>query len=400
MNTRTGFYMMATIFVFVILTSCGEKAIPEEYKIRGSINGVSAGSVKLVRNNPADRSSTTVDSVGFSSGEFTLKGKADSAEMMNLVIEPGNWIMPVFVENGEIQVKADTSNSEHFDWTGYGGSKGANIKTYSITGSENQENWMKYENNPTLKKFEPEFKRLQEAYAGAAADKEKAYLIKNEMDSLRRIYTAVQIQWIDSFVKANPSSAAGAYILNNYYMFNEDLPLNQMEALVGQFTGPAKQTVYYKILSEAVAKRQALLPGNTAPDFSLLKPDSSSLALSSLRGKYVMLDFWASWCVPCRKAIPHWKDVYAKYHDKGFEILSVTNDSRWSDWHKAIQEEKMPWMQVADEFPVKNMPARVAELYMIPYLPTYVLIDQKGKIVLHGGSEEEITNKLKEIFGS
>jgi thiol-disulfide isomerase/thioredoxin len=158
--------------------------------------------------------------------------------------------------------------------------------------------------------------------------------------------------------------------------------------------------VYYKELSGAVAKKKALQPGNTAPDFTLKKPDSSSFTLSSLRGRYVILDFWASWCVPCRKAIPHWKEVYKKYNAKGLEMVSVTNDSRWSDWFKALDVEKMPWLQVADEFPIKNMPARVATLYMIPYLPTYVLLDKEGKIVLHNASEEQMDEKLKEIFGS
>jgi thiol-disulfide isomerase/thioredoxin len=189
-------------------------------------------------------------------------------------------------------------------------------------------------------------------------------------------------------------------MLSNYYMYNEDLPLSEMEAMVSRFSGPATSTIYFKNLSDAVAKRKALQPGHTAPDFTLLKRDSSNFTLSSLRGKYVLLDFWASWCVPCRKAIPHWKDVYQKYQPKGLEIVSITNDSRWSDWFKAMDDEQMPWLQVADEFPVNNMPARVAELYMIPYLPTYILLDEQGKIVLHNGTEEQIGEKLKKIFGS
>lgn len=169
---------------------------------------------------------------------------------------------------------------------------------------------------------------------------------------------------------------------------------------MAKFTGQAKSTVYFSNLTDDLQKRKALQPGNVAPDFTLLKPDSSSFTLSSLHGKYVLLDFWASWCVPCRKAIPHWKEVYKKYHPKGFEIVGVTNDIRWSDWFKALDEEKMPWLQVADEFPVKNMPSRVGTMYMTPYLPTYILLDKEGKILLHNASKEQIDQKLKEVFAS
>ncbi|MBO9634314.1 MAG: AhpC/TSA family protein, partial [Chitinophagaceae bacterium] len=98
--------------------------------------------------------------------------------------------------------------------------------------------------------------------------------------------------------------------------------------------------------------------------------------------------------------IPHWKEVYKKYHDKGFEIVGVTDDSRWKDWFKALEVEKMPWIQVADEFPEKFMPSRVGRLYMAPYLPCYVLLDKEGKILLHNASKEQIDEKLKELLGS
>lgn len=399
MKKFNGIHFLAGISLFLIAGGCAQNQYPEGYSVSGTIEGIPVGKVKLVKANSADRTTTTIDSAEFKEGRFTLQGKVESPEMMTLMIEPGNWSVPVFVENNQITIKADTAHAEHYDWTAYGGIKGAEIKTFTVEGSENQDNWLKYQNDPSLKKFEPEFKKLQEDYAAASGNKEEEYKIKNQMDSLRTLLTASQIKWIDSFITARPSSAAGSYLLNNYYNFNESMPLQDMESLLAKFTGPATTTVYYKELSDALAKRKALQPGNTAPDFTLKKPDSSSLTLSSLRGNYVLLDFWASWCVPCRKAIPHWKEVYANYHDKGFEILSITNDIRWNDWFKAMKEENMPWPQVADDFPVKNMPARVAELYMIPYLPTYVLLDKEGKIILHNASEEEISKKLTEIFG-
>ena len=108
-----------------------------------------------------------------------------------------------------------------------------------------------------------------------------------------------------------------------------------------------------------------------------------------------MIDFWASWCHPCRQAIPHWKQVYAAYHAAGLDIVSVSDDSRWKDWCKAMDQEQMPWIQVVDEFPVKNRPARVGDLYMTAYIPFYVLLDKGGRILLYTDKEEEIDARLK-----
>ena len=390
--------LLALCSCAILIGACGEtNAKKKGFTLTGSINGIQAGSIKLVKHNREKRTSATFDSVEIKQGKFIFEGELPVPEMMNVVIEPGGWGFEVFVENSNISVTADTTGAQHYDWTAYGGSKGASIVKYAVEGSESNNQWMSYQDDPALKKFEPVFAELNKEYQ-ATEDKDKQYAIKEKLDSIGDVYAALQKKWIDSFIVANPSSAAGSYMLSNYYMFHQDLPIEDMERLVSTFSGPAKSTVYFQSLSDELGQRQALQPGKIAPDFTLLKRDSSSFTLSSLRGKYVLLDFWASWCVPCRKAIPHWKEVYSKYHDKGLEIVGVTNDSRWKDWFKALDEEKMPWLQVADEFPEKNMPSRVGTLYMTPYLPTYILLDKEGKVVLHNASKEQIDNKLKEVL--
>lgn len=386
------------ITLAVLINSCASHENTGGYIVNGTIQGVRSGTVKLMRTNNSDRTSKAIDSFDFSDGKFTLKGKLESPEMMTLVIEPGNWSFEIFIEHSNISVTADTAGASYYDWTAYGSGKGAHLAKYTIAGSQSQDTWMQFQHDPRLKAFEPQFAILNKAYEDARGKADETEKIRSQSDSLRSLYTTVQKKWIDSFVAADPSAAAGAYLLHYYYKYNNDMPLRDMETLVAKYTGPAKSTVYFDIVSDVVKKRQALLPGNTAPDFTLKKPDSSSFTLSSLRGKFVLLDFWASWCVPCRQAIPHWKEVYSKYQSKDFEVLSITNDSRWSDWFKALQEEKMPWLQVADEFPIKNMPARVGELYMTPYLPTYILLDKEGKIILYNASEQQIDEKLKEVF--
>lgn len=389
----------AGICLLLIAAGCGQTQQAQGYKIEGSIKGIQSGTVKLVSFNDDTRTSSTLDSATFTNGAFKLEGKAESPGMVTLQLDTGNWALSFFLENSDISITADTTGAEYYDWSAYGGGKGARLKNYTVAGSANHDQWMAYQNDGGLKKYEPVFKELGNAYNNAK-DKEEANKIKDRMDSVRTLYTALQKRWIDSFITANPSSPAGAYLFYDYYKFNEATPVADMESVLAKFTGPAQSTAYFKSLTRSFEKKTALQPGNVAPDFTLLKPDSSQFTLSSLRGKYVLLDFWASWCVPCRKAIPHWKEVYNKYQPKGFEIVAVTNDSRWSDWFKALEEEKMPWVQVADEFPVKNMPSRVGTLYMTPYLPCYVLLDKEGKVLLHNATKEQIDGKLKELMGA
>lgn len=389
----------STLLLAAIASSCGNNPQNEGYTIDGTIKGVPSGIVKLLIYDSDTRTSTTIDSVQFTNGAFKLEGKVDVPVMATLLIDSGNWSLPVFVENSRISVDADTAGAGHFDWTQYGGDKGAQIKNYKVTGSKSHDEWMAYENDPGLKKYSAAGEELQKAYASAKDGDEKE-LVKEKFDSIGKLVSELQRKWIDSFVTANPTSAAGTYLFQNFYIYNRSIPLSELESTMIRFNGTAQSTMYYKSLSKTLAERKQLQPGNLAPDFTLMRRDSTKFTLSSLRGKYVMLDFWASWCVPCRKAFPHWREVYSKYHPKGFEIVGITNDSRWSDWFKALDVEKLPWPQVADEFPVKNMPARIGSLYKTPYLPCYVLLDKEGKIILHNATEEEIGQKLEQLLGS
>lgn len=390
------------MFAAITLLACNNSQKQNSksgYAINGAIKGIPNGSVKLISNNMEQRTSKTVDSVTFTNGTYTLQGSVGTPQMMTIEIEPGNWAFQIFVEDTTISIKADTAGALHYDYTVYGGSKGARIKNFTETGSKAWDAWTAYQNDPRQKQYDPIFKVLDNKIETAKnIDTEYAY--RDQADSVAKLLRDWQYNWIDSFVSKNPSSVAGAYMFNYLYQFAQNMPVTKMENIVNKFTGQAKSSVYYENLDSLLTMVKAVQPGSVAPDFTLLKRDSSKFTLSSLRGNYVMIDFWASWCHPCRQAIPHWKMIYNKYHNKGFDIVSVSDDSRWSDWFKALDQEKMPWTQVCDEFPLKNMPARVGSLYMTTFIPFYVLLDKQGKILVYTGDENKIDTKLKDIFGS
>jgi len=397
-------YLISGFLAMGLATACNNVKVKSQtenagYTVKGTIKGVPEGTVKIVSYNEDDRTSKTIDSVEFKNGAFEIQGRIDAPQMVSVNIEPGNWSFQVFLENKPLTITADTTGSAYYDYTMYGSTKGAMIKNFTETGSPNFDDWTKYKNDPGQKKYEPVFADLSKKIQNTK-DIDQQYKYRDQMDSVRKLFNQWQQSQVADYIHKNPSSAAGAYMLRDLYNWYSDMPFNDMQAMVAGFQGEAKQSKYYKSLEDILAKRKAVMPGSTAPDFTLLKRDSSQFILSSTRGKYIMIDFWASWCHPCRQAIPHWKEVYAKYHDKGFDIVSVSDDSKWKDWFKAMDQEKMPWTQVCDEFNLKNMPARVGSLYMTTYIPFYVLLDKEGKILVYSGDENKIDEKLKEIFGS
>lgn len=367
------------------------------FLLKGTLEGVSSGGARLVQYIDSDRTTKVVDSTAFTGGVFMLKGNVPAATMMRVVIEPGNWSFPVVVENADIHVDADTAGSEYYDYTAYHGDKGATVQHYTVTGSAAHTDWQSYEHDPGLKKLDPVIDSLYKA-SEAAKTKTEEYALRDQADSVEKLKMAAQKQWIDRYIAAHPSSGLGLYLFHEYYEFHIGMPSKELASDLAMFSDSLHGNIQYQALTQKLAVRRALDSGQVAPDFTLMRRDRSKFILSSTRGHYQMIDFWASWCFPCRQAIPHWKEVYKKYHDKGFDIVSVSDDNEWPKWLKAMDEEKMPWEQVCDEFPRKNMPARVADLYLSAYIPMYVLLDKEGRIVLYNPTEAQMDARLAEIF--
>jgi thiol-disulfide isomerase/thioredoxin len=257
---------------------------------------------------------------------------------------------------------------------------------------------------PSTLLINPDGEIIAKDLNGKALHRKLAALFKNaeinkaKNDSISKMERTERLKWIRDYISSNPSSASGAYFLSEFMKFDDEITMEQLEELLNKFNGAAKQSEYYIPLVASLNRKKQLLPGHMAPDFTLLQANGKPLTLSATHGKYVLIDFWASWCVPCRKAIPHLKEVYAKYKSRGFEMISLSADQVDASWKKALDAEKMPWLQVVDDFPDKFSPSRVGGMYEVRFLPFYVLLDKTGKILVYSGSEKEVELKLEQLF--
>lgn len=153
---------------------------------------------------------------------------------------------------------------------------------------------------------------------------------------------------------------------------------------------------YATVLHNRVLSMAATAPGSMAPEIKLNDPYGKEFSLSQLRGKVVMIDFWASWCAPCRKDNPRVVAIYNKYKDKGFEILGVSLDKNREKWLGAINQDKLTWYHVSD---LLEWSTPLLKTYNFEAIPHTVLVDKEGKIIATKLRGEALEAKLKEIFG-
>lgn len=172
-------------------------------------------------------------------------------------------------------------------------------------------------------------------------------------------------------------------------------PIKTIDSLFNTLTDSVKQSHLGRNLADKIARLKAVNIGAKAPDFTLPTVDGSELRLSDLRGKVVLLDFWASWCAPCRGELPNVKKIYEKYHADGLEVVGISLDNKRENWLKAIEEEQLPWIQVSS---LKAFDCDVAKTYSVQAIPRMFIIDRDGTIIGLDLRGEKLAQRMDEIF--
>jgi peroxiredoxin len=288
-------------------------------------------------------------------------------------------------EPGIIRIGADVENFADSKVTG---SKENDLyKSFSEKSGKAQHNMM----DELEKKYGKEF--LMNRNPDTSSAKYKQLL--QDYDKLSSASQKELVEDLKQFIKDHPNSFTAVYMLNNYATIIE---LPELEDMYGSLPAKLKETKSGQSVATMINARKITAIGQMAPDF--MQPDTSGKAvkLSDFRGNYVLVDFWASWCGPCRAENPNLVKTYKKYNEKGFKVLGVSLDQpgRKSSWLAAIHKDGLTWTQVSD---LKFWDNEVAVLYGIKAIPSNLLLDPQGKIIAKDLRGEDLTKKLSEIYG-
>ncbi|WP_066628209.1 TlpA disulfide reductase family protein [Labilibacter marinus] len=364
---------MKNLFLVALMAIIFAACQPTSYTITGTIEGVTEG--KAILQNIVDGRPAPIDTAEIVEGKFTFTGTAAEPELYLIFVAENRTPIVFFGENANINITADP----------------ANMQEAEITGSEITDTYLAFvkgvPGNDRMKQMDLDYQAAMSRGDQAAMED-----MKNEVNELMEEQKAYFLD----FIKNNTNSVVGAHMaLQAISEFSYD----EFKDLVGQFEtslGESKYVADLKKALEPMAKAEeaakATEIGAIAPDFTLETVDGEKVALSSLKGNYLLVDFWASWCKPCRAENPNVVKAYGEYASKGFDILSVSLDRDAAAWKKAIGDDGLTWTQVLDA------DGSVANSYGVTGIPFTLLLDKEGKIVAKNLRGPALEEKLAELL--
>jgi peroxiredoxin len=248
--------------------------------------------------------------------------------------------------------------------------------------------------NSFLTMCKPVFSQMDSLGKVAMANESNAELMNSLQEEFFRLDGGLKQTQL-KFIEENKSSIATAFIAVNYINEKMDKNYAEVDKIYNQLDDKVKASYYGKKLLELGSQLKGTSIGQPAPDFTLNDVNDKPISLSSYKGKITLVDFWASWCGPCRGENPNVVAAYNVYHNDGFEILGVSLDDNKAKWLDAIEKDKLTWTQVSD---LQGWSSAAASLYGIQSIPSNVLIDKDGNILAKDLRGEALENKLKELF--
>ena len=336
--------------MMVILCGCLTRS---QYIVNGYIAGYS-GKVFLLSPDTTDKLDTLARA-DVRDGVFQMTGNVKEPTFAWLMAKDVKLRIPLFLENTSFDVNVKGQPA-----------------VWSVSGGDLQQAHVLFKNE-VEDVIKEKRDSLEKVYQKCVQEKNLfgEYHVRALAEELDSIYESKE----NEFIQNNNNIVAASLIYARFFTLNKNKMLRGKYELLGD---SARNTTLGNILTKYVENEVDLRKGALFPDFTLQTPQGEPVSLYSVKAKVKIIDFWASWCGPCRAENPHVKELYEKYHDAGLEVISVSLDDKKDKWLKAIEQDGLPWIHVSDLQAWGNPLVKMLGIQGIPYL---IVLDKDNRIV-------------------
>ena len=344
--------LLSIVAASMTLAACNAQS---GYKVTGTVEGMPDGKAIIATVNGS--SLDTLAKADVKNGSFEFTGNVSEPTGAYIMVIGQRGAIPFMLENANITVNAGQAG-------------------LTVTGSEGQ-------------KIYDQFMAIN-ASAQQAANGDQAK-IQAVQEAYAKLMTDAQAKETE-LIKANPDSYVSTFVIVSSMGQMEYEQLKERYSLLGE---KAKASAQGKAIAAQIAKLESTAIGQIAPNFTITTPEGESISLYDIKGKVKLIDFWASWCGPCRGENPHVVEIYKEYHPKGLEIFGVSLDNNKEAWVKAIADDGLVWKHGSD---LKGWQSAPAQLYSVTGIPHTVLLDENNKIIAKNLRGDELKQKIAELL--
>ncbi|MBE9577254.1 TlpA disulfide reductase family protein [Flavobacterium proteolyticum] len=349
-----------------------------EFLISGEAKGIENGKKAFVEMQ-SELGTIIMDTAVVTDGKFELRGIAKNIDLGFVRIENSPINLPIIIEEGKIDIKI-VKDSLHKS---------------SLGGTPNNDMFQKFNNESrAISEKVAKYERDNGEIMQNAQVKKDTVTIKRLMSEYQKFQDEMNV-YSKKFINDNPDTYISVLLLENFLMRNY-LSKEEVTKIYNKLDKTMQQTNSGKRISAVIFKKNVVKIGEKAPNFSANSPEGKRISLKETLGKVTIIDFWASWCGPCRGENPNVVALYNEFHAQGLNIIGVSLDKDAAKWKEAIAKDGLTWPQISN---LKYWNEPIAKMYNVESIPATFILDAKGNIVAKDLRGDELRAKVKELLG-